>query len=89
MWGHLLMAGHLFRLLVKLRMLSLGRYALTERDEIALFATDRLLAAKDWASAPNGASSVWCQIHFEVELDRIIPIPDHEEPCATWRNHVS
>ena len=69
-WEHLLMAGHLFPLLVKLKLMALGHYALTSSDEERLHAIDPLLAAPSWEKDTD--SSPWFDIHRTVVLRQSI-----------------
>ena len=67
-WEHLIMSGHLFPLLVKLKLATRHLYELDAEDKGRLWSIDRLLAEPDWIGQPNDIQSPWQRIHWEAQL---------------------
>jgi hypothetical protein len=66
-WGwslfeHLVMAAHVFPLVVKLLLQREGRYSLADRDCGSARAVDKLLAVTDWADDEERNCSLWTEI---------------------------
>ncbi len=78
-WEHLIMSGHLFPLLVKLRLASEGLYELEAEDKGRLWSIDRLLAEPDWIGPPYSEESPWQRIHWEALFESTHPAPTTPE----------
>ncbi len=70
-WEHLIMSGHLFPLLVKLKLVSKGLYALDDEDKGRLWSIDRLLAEPDWIGQPYSEESPWHRISRDAYFESI------------------
>ena len=77
-WEHLIMSGHLFPLLVKLKLESEGQYELDDDDKQRLLSVDWLLAETDWIGK-HGEKSPWQRIHWEAHFEATCPAPTTPE----------
>lgn len=73
-WGwaireHLVMAAHVFPLVVKLLLRQEGHYAWTDADEADCLAVDKLLAETQWVPRLPGARQSWAGITSQERRD--------------------
>lgn len=81
-WGwtvfeHLVMAAHVFPLVVKLLLSADNRYALTTNDRIRCFIVDKVLASPQWADDRAGKSeqswsSILSETHSNVTFEEAL-----------------
>ena len=73
-WGwspfeHLVMAGHVFPLTVKLLLAGDGHYHMTDEDRVRCLAIDKLLASPRWGDDGGAADESWVKIVSKVRRD--------------------
>ncbi len=78
-WGwalfhHLVMAAHVFPLVVKLLLQQEGHYTLTDDDRVACLAVDKLLKSTDWRAEDEDGREIddsWAKILWTTKLHMI------------------